>query len=142
MFNRMVLFPQAVLTALLTVLGLVLADFALGVTVAIIQKQFDVRKLPDFIRTGVLPYVVPLIVLAAMAGSNASLQAVFFTSAAALTAKFIADIKDKLVSLFGSSAVGITSSATAAPPAADIPASVRTAPASDAKAANPPPASK
>lgn len=127
-FNLMALFPQAVLTALLTVLGLVLADFVLGVTVAIIQKQFDVRKLPDFIRTGVLPYVVPLIVLAAMAGSNASLQAVFFTSAAALTAKFIADIKDKLVSLFATS---ITSSAPAV-----------AAPASDAKAANPPSASK
>ena len=142
MLNLMALFPQAVLTALLTVLGLVLADFVLGVTVAIIQKQFDVRKLPDFIRTGVLPYVVPLIVLAAMAGSNASLQAVFFTSAAALTAKFIADIKDKLVSLFGSTAADITSSAATASPAADIVAPGVAAPASDAKAANPPPAGK
>lgn len=53
-----------VLTTLGTALGLVLLDLLLGIILSIKQGNFDVRKLPQFLTSGVLPYVGSLMMLA------------------------------------------------------------------------------
>jgi len=93
-----------VIATLLAVLGIILVDTLLGVVLAISKGQFDIRKFPQFIKTNVLPFMGGLIILTLAAG-NTELKAIFFASAAATVAKFLADLKDKIVALFGPGAL-------------------------------------
>ncbi|KUO71301.1 MAG: hypothetical protein APF81_01705 [Desulfosporosinus sp. BRH_c37] len=88
-----------VLTTLGSTLGLVLLDLLLGIILSIKQGNFDVRKLPQFLTSGVLPYVGSLLVFVLFAGSLPAITAIFYTSAATVVAKFLVDIKDKLIGL-------------------------------------------
>lgn len=95
---------QEVIATVLAVLGLILVDALLGVVLAISKNQFDVQKFPQFLKTNVLPYVGGLLILA-MAAGNPQMKALFLASAAATAIKFIAEIKDKVVALFGPGAL-------------------------------------
>ena len=89
------------ITALVVVISTILIDTLLGVFKAIRENEFDVRELPRFLRTSVLPYIGGLIVIGLAAeyvGKPYILM--FHTIAAAVFVKYIAEIKDKLHALF------------------------------------------
>ena len=94
------LFIRDVWYTLGTVLVLILVDVALGILAAVVTATFDVRKLPSFLRQNVLPYLGALTLLALVA-AQPELKILFFASAAAVVAKFLADIKDKVTKLVG-----------------------------------------
>lgn len=83
-----------------TVLGLVLADFILGVLASFRSGTFKLSKLAQFMETSLVPYVGGLLVLAIFSGANATLSVLFFSIAATVTAKFLADITTKVGQLF------------------------------------------
>ncbi len=89
-----------VLVTLETVLGLILADFVFGVLVSLRNGNFSFSKLPRFVETSLVPYIGGLLVLALFSNVNAELGALFFTIAATITAKFLADIVSKASQLF------------------------------------------
>ena len=90
-----------VIIALGGVLALILVNLVLGVLFSIKTSTFDVRKLPQFLETNLLPYIGGLLVLALFSNMDPTLSVLFFTISAAVYAKFLANIKDQLVQLFG-----------------------------------------
>lgn len=98
MFDPKVLFDPEVFYSLGTIGILILVDVALGVLGGFVKGEFDVRKLPSFLKQNVLPYVGGLLIVALVA-KNPEMKAVFVASAAAVGAKFLADVKDKVASL-------------------------------------------
>ena len=90
-----------VIIALGGVLALILVNLVLGTLLAIKTSTFDVRKLPQFLETNLLPYIGGLLVLALFSNMDPALSVLFFTISAAVYAKFLANIKDQLVQLFG-----------------------------------------
>lgn len=94
-----------IFTALGAVLVLILLDTLLGIILSIKASTFDIRKLPQFLVTNLLPYVGGLMVLALatyVAGDySTQLASIFFATATATAAKFIAEIKDKAAQIFG-----------------------------------------
>ena len=90
-----------VIIALGGVLALILVNLVLGVLFSIKTNTFDVRKLPQFLETNLLPYIGGLLVLALFSNMDPALSVLFFTISAAVYAKFLANIKDQLVQLFG-----------------------------------------
>lgn len=103
-----------ILTALGAVLVLILLDTLLGIILSIKARSFDVRKLPQFLATNLLPYVGSLLILALAAyvtgDYSAQIAVIFFAATAATAVKFIAEIKDKTVQIFGELNVDIDSS--------------------------------
>ena len=89
-----------VLVTLETVLGLILADFIFGVLVSLRNGNFSFSKLPRFVETSLAPYIGGLLVLALFSNVNAELGVLFFTIAATITAKFLADFVAKAAQLF------------------------------------------
>lgn len=102
-----------------TVLVLILVDVALGLLAAFVTGTFDVRKLPSFLRQSVLPYLGSLLLLA-LASAQPEMKILFFAAAAAVVAKFVSDIKDKLAKMLGFD----PSAVPAAPPRAVTPSPV------------------
>ena len=94
------LMGNKVLITLETVLGLILADFIFGVLLSMRNKNFSFSKLPEFVETSLVPYIGGLLVLALFSNVNTELGALFFTIAATITAKFLADIVTKAGQLF------------------------------------------
>jgi hypothetical protein len=90
-----------VMIALGGVLGLILANLVLGVLLSAKTRTFDIRKLPQFLETNFMPYIGGLLVLALFSNMDPTLSVLFFTISAAVYAKFLANIKDQLVQLFG-----------------------------------------
>lgn len=92
--------------AFVVVTGAIVLDAVLGAIKAIVKKDetFDIRILPGFLANGVLPYVGGLALLAAAAQViGGEFEVLFFTAAAATTAKYLVTIKDKIAALFGAS---------------------------------------
>lgn len=89
-----------VLATLGTVLGIILADFVFGILVSLRNGNFQVSKLPQFVETSLIPYIGGLLALALFSNVNAELGALFFTIAATITVKFLADITTKVTQLF------------------------------------------
>ncbi len=82
----------------------IIIDTILGVIRALISSDgpFDFRKLPQFLASGILPYVGGLGVVAIAAQYiGEPFLALFYAAAAATTAKYIAEIKDKLQAILG-----------------------------------------
>lgn len=100
-----------VLAALGGVLALILADFVLGVLVSMRSGTFDVRKLPQFLETSFVPYAGGLLILALFSSTDQALEVLFFAISAAVYAKFLADIKDKIAQLFAGISIQSTKSA-------------------------------
>ena len=91
---------------LILVLVFIFADMLFGVFVAIRREEFKVSltKLPRYLRTGVLPYLGALTLLAGLHDYvpewGLVFQSVFYTSAIFVLAKYVVDIKDKIQCLF------------------------------------------
>ena len=91
-----------IITALLIVLAGILVDTAFGIWLSLKDKKFDIRILPQFLATSVLPYVGGLVVLAFIAYYvGKPFEYLFFAVAMAVLAKYLAEIKDKIRQLFG-----------------------------------------
>jgi hypothetical protein len=94
--------PQEVGPALVIVLTAILLDVVLGIMVHIKVGDFDVRLLPKFLLTGVIPYVGGLLFLAIAAQYVGVVYREIFLSVAGLIGiKYIAELKDKIVKLIG-----------------------------------------
>lgn len=93
-----------VLYAFVVVAGAIVLDTLLGAINAIVKmdEDFDLRQLPRFLASGILPYIGGLAILATAAEViRAEFEVLFFAAAAAVTAKYLAEIKDKISALFG-----------------------------------------
>lgn len=92
--------------ALIVTLVIIGADTFLGIMVAIFRSEFSLHlsKLPQFLKTNVLPYMGSLTLLAGLQQYLPEFQALlgtaFYTSATFVLAKFIVELKDKLQCLF------------------------------------------
>ena len=94
--------PQAIGPALVMVLAAIGLDFVFGIMVGLKDKTFDVRLLPQFIVSGVIPYVGGLIFLAIAAQQVGLMYKEVFLSVAGLIAmKYTAELKDKITKLIG-----------------------------------------
>ena len=79
----------------------IVVDALFGILLAIKKHELDIREIPKFIATGILPYIggAGILALAAyVAGSP--FEELFFVAAAAITAKYLVEIKDKVSALF------------------------------------------
>lgn len=116
MFNFILslMVPKALVT-LEAVLGLILADFILGVLVALRNGNFSFNKLPQFMQTNLIPFTGGLLVLALFSNANPELGALFFTIAATVTVKFLADITAKVTQLFSGIQIQIQSPINVSP---------------------------
>ena len=88
----------------LVVLVAILVDTALGIirTFKPDQPNFDLRLLPKFLAENVFPYIGGLIVLAIAASFlDEAFGLIFFGAAATVFGKYLAEIKDKVLDLFG-----------------------------------------
>ncbi|WP_334111139.1 hypothetical protein [Thermodesulfitimonas autotrophica] len=96
----------ALLQALVFVLALVIVNVVLGILIALRDGVFDVRRLPGFLKTEILPYYLGLLALAGLAmvedlqgfGTGPLAWAVIILYA---TRTVFGEIKDKVVVLFG-----------------------------------------
>jgi len=95
--------PDAGVGVTLLIVSLTIAlDVILGIFLGIKQKEFDFRILPQFLFTGVLPFIGGLSLLAILAYYiDVPFTGMFFTSAVATAAKYLAEVWDKLKLLFG-----------------------------------------
>lgn len=99
------------LYALLFVLVLIIVDVLLGVSVALKNGTFDLKKLPQFLKTQILPYFLSLSSLVGLAQlkdlQNLGTVAVAWAAIMAYAAKMLwVDIGQKLKTLFGVDATG------------------------------------
>jgi hypothetical protein len=95
---------QPIFVTFLIVAAAIVIDALLGVIKAAKDDcdSFDFRKLPKFLANGVLPYVGGLGILALAAEFVGDVFiGLFYPAAAAVTAKYVAEIKDKLIAIFG-----------------------------------------
>ena len=77
-------------------------DTVMGILVSLYKKEFDPRLLPQFLITGVLPFIGGLLVLAILAYYiEVPFVGMFYASAAAIAGKYSIDVWDKLKLLFG-----------------------------------------
>ena len=84
--------------------ALIALDTILGILLGIKDKTFDLRILPQFLFTGVLPFLGGLALLALLAYYiDVPFAGMFYASAAAIAAKYLADLWDKVKMLFGAS---------------------------------------
>lgn len=107
------MFDKATFITLGTVLGIIVLDTLLGIITSISQKQFDIRKLPQFLQTSILPYIGGLTILAVFS-YDVTVKPLFYTAATATTAKYIAEIKDKISKMFGTKVTASTDTQTPA----------------------------
>ena len=90
--------------AFILVAAAIVIDTMLGVIKAAVSDYdgFDIRELPRFLVTGILPYVGSLVILAmATELIGEPFAALFYPAAAATLAKFVVEIRDKLIDLLG-----------------------------------------
>ena len=94
---------QGVIYTLLVIIGLIVVDTLMGIIKAFASKSFDVRLLPDYLRTSVLPYIGALIILGigALYVQPELFGGIFAASALATIAKFGTDIIDKTKTMTG-----------------------------------------
>lgn len=91
--------------ALLTVLAIITLDTLLGILVSLKQGEFNWRELPRFMQTAILPYIGGLLLLGLVSMLSPEIAAIFYAAVAATAAKFLAEVKDKVVILFGREAL-------------------------------------
>lgn len=84
---------------LTTLFGLIGLDFILGVVIAILSKTFDWKKLADFLDTDVLKLAAGYFLVGFFALAEPSATAAVWATWAAIDAKLIADIVEKLKQL-------------------------------------------
>jgi hypothetical protein len=96
--------PESIICVFIVVVVAIILDVILGAIKAAKDDfdAFNLRTLPKFLASGILPYVGGLGILALAAQFVGDpFTALFYASAAAVTAKYVAEIKDKLEWIFG-----------------------------------------
>ena len=89
--------------ALLVVATAIFVDAVLGIIKSIVveDESFDLRKLPQFLATGILPYVGAVLVLGAAAQFVGSpFNSYFFAGVSAIVLKYGVDIIAKFGAIF------------------------------------------
>lgn len=86
---------------LLGAAAIIIADAILGVLVSFKNGEFDIRMLPKFLARNLLPYVGGLLLLALLSPVSEEISSLFFMVAATVGVKFLAEIKDKIMAIFG-----------------------------------------
>lgn len=95
------LFADIMFKSLLLVLSSILLDFIFGVLVSIRRRTFSLSKLPQFLVTNFLPYVVGLVVLACLSSYFSPLEYLYYFMVTLVTAKFSKEaLIDKIKQLF------------------------------------------
>lgn len=93
--------PTEIVSTLIILISIIFADFIIGVFVSIKEKTFDINKLPNFIIKSILPYLGGLIILAIASKYIGSIYTgIFFSSAAAVFAKYSNELRIKVNKLF------------------------------------------
>lgn len=90
-----------ILYSMLIVAAVIAADTLFGILVGVRNREFDFRILPQFLITGVLPFLGGLIVLALLANYIVAFDGLFYTAAAFVVAKYVGDLLEKFKLLFG-----------------------------------------
>ena len=101
-------FDLGVWRALMIVVVAILLDAVIGIlkTFKPEEEDFDIRKLPQFIGRNIFPYVGGLAAVALVVDRvGEPFDMLFYPFAAAVLAKYLAEVKDKLTRLFGVSGV-------------------------------------
>lgn len=98
---KLVGLPQEVIVAFEMALGLIFLDLMLGIILAVSRGEFEPRMLPKFLKSSVLPYAGSLSLLAVFSSMIPEIKALYFTAVAAVNAKYLFDVKDKIFSLIG-----------------------------------------
>ena len=88
-----------ILRVLLATLAIICLDAILGVWLAWTKDELDISKLPQFLKTNVLPYVGALTLIALWSLWLPEIEALFYVFAAAANIKFLKEIKDKMLEL-------------------------------------------
>lgn len=91
-----------VMTVLIIVMVAILLKTAFGILLAIKEAVFDVRKVPQFLATNVVPYLGGMAILAFVTHLvGGPFGYLFYMVALAVLAKYLTEIKDKINLLFG-----------------------------------------
>lgn len=94
--------------SLVIVAGIIGADTLLGILLGLKGKEFDLRVLPQFLMSGVLPYLGGMLVLAILAYYIAvPFAGMFYTAAAFILGKYFYDLVEKFKCLFGEIGPGV-----------------------------------
>lgn len=94
-------FDPAVLLALKIAALAICGDTVIGWILAATQGTFDIRQVPRFLKTSVLPYLGALLVLAIMTVPAPDYKPVFYFICTIVSAKFgVEALKDKLTQFF------------------------------------------
>lgn len=97
----LMMFDPAVLLALKTACAFVLGDTVIAWILALAKGQFDIRQVPKFLQTGILPYLGSLFVLAILTVPVPDYKPVFYFICLIVSAKFgVEAVKDKLTQFF------------------------------------------
>lgn len=88
--------PSQILYALLSTAALIILDAIAGCLLAWRRGAWDWRKLPQFLRTNLAPYLGGLALLAALALLRPETTALFLTSTAATDLKFSLELLAKV----------------------------------------------
>lgn len=87
--------------SLVIVAGIIAADTIFGILLGLRAHEFDFRLLPQFLASGVLPYLGGMLVLAFLAHYIAvPFAGMFFTAAAFIVGKYFYDLVEKFKRLF------------------------------------------
>jgi flagellar biosynthesis protein FliQ len=92
-----------VFTVLVYVVVAIFVDAIFGAILSIKEDSFDLKELPRFLGTNLLPYVVGLFILAVVAEYQGEVfQYLFYTTAMFVIIRYIAKLKEKIEGLFNS----------------------------------------
>ena len=94
-------FDPGVILGLKLALIAIACDTFIGWILAIVKGEFDIRKVPQFLKTNILPYFGALVILAFATIYVPDYVPVFYFIATIVTAKFgVEALKDKLIQFF------------------------------------------
>ena len=96
------LFDPAVLLGLKIAVMAIVADTVIAWVLAWAKGEFDIRQVPRFLQTSILPYMTVLIFVSLLTLADSDIyKPVFFFVAAIVTAKYSVEaLKDKLTQFF------------------------------------------
>lgn len=100
-FTDLITPDTGILYSMLIVAAVIAADTLFGILVGVRNREFDFRILPQFLITGVLPFLGGLIILALLANYIVAFDGLFYTAAAFVVAKYVGDLLEKVKLLFG-----------------------------------------
>ena len=95
------MFDPVVLLGLKLAFVAIATDAAFGWIFAVAKGTFDIRLVPQFLRTNLFPYMAALLLLAIVTLAAPEYKPVFFFMCAIVTGKFgVEALKDKLTQFF------------------------------------------